>query len=897
MKALRRKITIILFVFLQLAFFSCSTKKNTVASRAFHNLTAYYNIYYNALDSYKSGLKRIEDGLDYNFDDILPIFYYTDETAIGMVSTDMDRALRKSSKLITRHSIKAKPKKKKGPLSQKDREFLNKKEYNKFIDEGYLLVGKARVYKKEYAQALQTFSYVKNQFPGDDSEQEAYIWIARIYIEQGEYKNAEDILISLEENRNFPKKLNDELYATFARLYLVQDNYKDAVTNLELALESTKTKELKIRYTYIIAQLYQKTEAFDNALTYYQKVLRMSPKYEFVFNAQVSMASSVDQNTDNKEVKKQLLKMLKDDKNIDFQDQIYYGLAEMAYRENNLTQALEYYHLSVATSKTNLNQKGISYLRLASIYFDKAKYNLSKAYFDSTLTTIESNYPNYEELYSQTQNLTKLVTQLYIVENQDSLQRIAALPEAQRNAIINGIIDKINKEEERLKEEEAARRMDIQTFNQNRYNPLLNTTESSKWYFYNQSTISYGQNEFKLKWGSRKLEDNWRRKNKRANLSLDEIIEEQKLEDLTDPKANLNKKTKEYYLVDLPLSDSLMKISKQKVEEALYTVGEIYKNDFQNFDAAIESFLEFNRRFPYSEYTIMSYYYLYQMHNLRNDIQQADLYKNLIINKYPKSKYASFLIDPDYFKKIDQEKQNVETFYQQTYNSFVTGEYNQVINFVEYANTNYKESDLLPKFNYLKTMATGHIKSVDVFKKELETFIAAYPKTEESEHAKEFLEMVKVQEVKIALGYELSEEDTLTVGEEIETTVNYVYKEFEKHLFFMIYAKKDVNFNQLNFSFVSFNVDFFLDDNLIISPEEFNNQYALILVKEFKNAELAKAYLSKINEEKERLLNEVISSDYRFLIISQSNYNLFIESKSLAGYLKFFQSNYSENKQ
>ena len=103
---------IFISVILVATVFSCSTKKNTAFRRFYHNTSAHYNVYFNGYESYKEGVKKIEDMQD-NYTVLLPIYKSETEQAKGTVNSEMDRAIKKSAKMIKLHSITAKPQKKK----------------------------------------------------------------------------------------------------------------------------------------------------------------------------------------------------------------------------------------------------------------------------------------------------------------------------------------------------------------------------------------------------------------------------------------------------------------------------------------------------------------------------------------------------------------------------------------------------------------------------------------------------------------------------------------------------------------------------------------------------------------------------------------------------------------
>jgi tetratricopeptide (TPR) repeat protein len=373
---------------------SCSTEKNTSMTRAYHNLTARYNIFFNGNESFKKGLNRIEDTYDNDFTHILPIFLFSDESMASSIAPDMDRTIQKATKVITLHSITAKPEFKDGPQSQKDKDFYAQNEFNKHVPSNYLLMGKAYLYKHDLHLALETFKFVLSEYPYDDVIYEAQVWRARTHILLKEYMEAEDILEVLTGTVEFPQKLRSDLYATVADLYMQQGEYERAIEPLTRALEGVRNKEQQIRYTYIVAQLHQ--EAGDPALAseYYRKVIKMNPPYEFSFNARINQASVFMAGSDNaKEIKDELRKMLKDDKNAEFKDQIYYAQGNVAFREGNIDEAIGLYKLSSAVSTSNTQQKTTTCLKLADIYYERQNYEMADSYYDSAAVYLTDEYP------------------------------------------------------------------------------------------------------------------------------------------------------------------------------------------------------------------------------------------------------------------------------------------------------------------------------------------------------------------------------------------------------------------------------------------------------------------------------------------------------------------------
>ncbi|MBE0655035.1 MAG: tetratricopeptide repeat protein, partial [Bacteroidales bacterium] len=511
-----------------------------------------------------------------------------------MVSSDMNRALEKSTKVIAMHSITAKPDMKRGAQTDRQKAFYNKKEYNKWVDEIYVLMGKAYVFRNEYLVANQSLRKMIADFPGEETIYEAMIWLARSFNELKEYREAEKILIALTDEKDLPEKLEHELYATYADHYIKQMQYEKAIPWMEKSVEEVRKKHYKVRFTYILAQLYQETGNIQKTVETYRKVIRMNPPYEMTFNAKINMASSFEAGSGKgKEIRSLLAKMLKDDKNIDFQDQIYYALGNIALKEENKEEAIRNFRLSAEKSVSNPNQKGLSFVALGDIYYNIPDYRLSQAYYDSSLQNIARDYLDYEVLAAKARSLNHLVEHSSVAELEDSLQLLASLPESARFAAIDRIIEEVVKKEEEERKRKQDEMLDMQygmtMGNSNTQAGRTNT--GGAWYFYNMNAKGFGQPEFRMIWGNRNLEDNWRRKNKQSI----EIIEQPEDGEIADSASQqsakvLNNKSREFYLKDIPLTDSAMEISSQRLEVALYNMGLVYRNELMDTDEAIASF-------------------------------------------------------------------------------------------------------------------------------------------------------------------------------------------------------------------------------------------------------------------------------------------------------------------
>ncbi len=392
--------------------YSCSTKKNTWSRRAYHNVSTHYNIWWNGNEAFKAGKSTLNNSVSDNYTSILPVYNYGTPEEARKIYSDMDRAIEKAGVAIPRHSM-----------------YFSKKEYNKWIDDCYLLIGKAQFYKQDYTNSRRTMEYLMNEYEGKPTELEAALWESRGFLQQKRY---EDVVAQGEKleailaKQKVPYKIQREIPLLYADYYIQTANYEAAKTNLKQGLALASNPKLKARINFILGQIAQKEGNFAQATDYYSKVIKSSAPFEMVFNAQINLAKSFDiYSGDKAGLQKQLKRMLRDSKNNEYYDQIYYALAELALLDKNDSLVMQYLTKSVATSVKNNYQKSTSALQLADLFFKKQNYEMAAMYYDTTLQTLPLEHPDYIAISTRTNTLSELVRNLQVVQYEDSLQRLA----------------------------------------------------------------------------------------------------------------------------------------------------------------------------------------------------------------------------------------------------------------------------------------------------------------------------------------------------------------------------------------------------------------------------------------------------------------------------------------
>lgn len=880
----------------------CKTNKNTFIHRGYHNLTARFNGYYYATESIKEGEDKIRTSYKYDYDRLLPVFLVPSNETAKATFPEFDKAIKKSSNCIQRHTIKDK---------KKGTEITTA---GRWIDNNWNVIGISHFYKREFFSGIEAFEYVIRSYKSRD-KYKALIWLARSYNEIGAPSQAEPVIGVLKEDKKISKYAKKELPAVQADYYLKRGMYKEAEAALINALKggesknknafsdfmallkSRPSKKTRARYSFILAQLYEEKKENRKAIQYYQKVISLKPDYDLVFNAKIKQARLYDLKSGNiAKVKRELLKMTRDVKNTEYLDVIYYTLGEISEREKDENQAIVNYKLSVKNSTQNPKQKALSYLKLGEISFEQANYTAAGGYYDSTMITLPKDYKDYLVISKRKETLETLIGYIKTIQREDSLQYVAKMNETDRTRFIEKMIKRIEEEEERKKEEQEA--LQAQNDNPN-YNPNgvpnngmpnIGNGQKGDWYFYNQTTLSFGLNDFIKKWGNRKLEDNWRRSQKaltfesQSNTPDDSIAQNSVAPKNTTAK---DKKSVEYYLTDLPLNDSLLKKSDKTIIDAYYNLASTYKEELNNNKKAIATFEELNKRYSDHKYKLSTYFQLYRIFTSVKNQSQADYYKNKLLNEYPNSEYAQIIKNPKYIADKNAQKGEVELFYTDTYNEYIasnfTGAYNKCLE----SENKFGKNDFAGKFAFIKAMCIGKLKGADSLEMALKKVQVFYPKDPVTKQVQDILEVL----------YNMKHPNEAT-GEasHINKADTFSLDLSAQHFVVAIYPDDANIVNDFKNSLSNYNTDFYGNENLNTSSSLFGSSEQVTIIKAFKNAQSALEYIDNLKKDKTVFSGKIKVESFILMAISADNIPRLFRKKQASYYQPFYDDHYKLQK-
>ncbi|MDV7186704.1 hypothetical protein R3X25_05370 [Lutibacter sp. TH_r2] len=705
---------------------SCSTKKDAFLNRSFHSINTKYNVLFNGKEAFRIGLEQLNQNYQDNYWERLPIEpLKVEELGLPGMKQDVDnspqefgKAEEKAVKAIQKHSM-----------------LIARQERNSQIDDAYLLLGKSRYYSKRFVPALEAFNYAITNYRRASLIGETRIWQAKTHIRLRNPEQAIENLTYLLKNDNLEDEIKEAAHTAMAMAYTETDSIHKVVEHLLKSVETTNNKEQTARNLFVLGQVYRENKILDTSNIAFQRILELKKApYKYKIHAQLEIAkNALEVDSLNSGVIVKLEKLAKNRDNRQYLDAIYYQLGQLKSEKDTAT-AIDYYKKSIANSSKADYQKELSYQALGDIYFDKAQFISAGAYFDSILQiSTDTNSKRIRRLKRKREKLNEVIAFETIAKNNDSILKIVAMSKEEQNTFFTNYVEKLKKEAEEQQQKQINTGSSIVSSNTNKYN-----SGSGKWYFYNNATVGFGQQEFRRVWGDRPLEDNWRLSDKtvfnsnNTNTPLEKILTDEEKFDV------------EYYLKNIP--SDLAKIDSIKVDRnnAYYNLGIIYKEQFKENELAInklETLLDFE---PSKEIELPTKYHLYKIYQETN-ASKAETLKTDITTNFSSSKYAQIIINPiEYLNKNDDEnspeKHYVEIFYE-----YKDENYDSVIEKATAAITKYQDQPILPKFELLKAYAIGKKEGLNAFSEALDFVAMNYPNTEEGKKALEVVNSIKAK--------------------------------------------------------------------------------------------------------------------------------------------------------
>ncbi|MGM9713583.1 MAG: tetratricopeptide repeat protein [Prevotella sp.] len=903
---------------------SCSTQKNTPSSRWWHSFNARYNTYYNASLAYIDASLEKENGNKDNFTETLPLYAVSYKQSREIGKGNYETAITKSKKAIRRHSIKKRPVwTKKRKKTERDIEWLNRKEYNPFLWKAWMLMGRAQFHSGAFDEAAATFSYMSRLYKTQPAIYgKARAWLAKCYIEQDWMYDAEDVIRNMRRD-SIDWRARKEWDYTLADYYLHTGQADSAALYMRRVVKHEMRKKQRAREWYILGQIYTLSGKYPEAYDAYRHVIRQNPPYELEFNARISM-TEVMPGLKAKNKIGRLKRMARSDKNKDYLDQVYYALGNIYMAEHDTANAINSYEKGLKLATRSGIEKGVLSCTLANLYWDMERFSDARRCYTEAIGLLDGEREGYDALALRSKTLDELCPHTEAIHLQDSLQSLAKMSEKERNEAIDRVIEALKKKEreERAAQLDAASGMAGNTGGQTaatQNTPAGGTQtqaqpgqKTSVWYFYNPMAVQQGKQAFQRQWGKRPEEDNWRRINKTVVSAIagngvaentDEAISE--TDDAgdsaveTSDSVNNDPHKREYYLAQIPFTEEQVTASNLLLSEALFNAGVILKDKMDNLTLSERHLLRLADNFPSYEKMPDAHYHLFLLYSRRGDTARASRYKQKLAENYPSSEWTKLICDPHYVENALYGPHIEDSLYAQTYEAFRNDDTEVVSRNAHISQTRYPDGANRPKFIFLSGMTRLSMNDVDSCIHAMENIVGDYPESEVAPIAGMIINGVKAGRTLHARHYDVGgiwERRAATDdGGSDSTSYRFSPNTDEEFCFLMTYSPDSLaqagGENRLLYDISRHNFTSYLVRNFDIELEPYGQMHRL-QIRGFRNIDEARAYARSLYATKPLL--PLLERSHN-IIISLSNLALLGQQLSYNDYDRFYQDSIGEN--
>ena len=898
----------------------CSTQKNTAKSRWWHSFNARYNTYFNGAQAYIDGSEEKEKSNKDNFTEIIPLYAVGNKASREIGKGNFDKAIEKSQKAIKLHSIKHRPEwTKKRRKTEKDLEWLNRKEYNPFLWKAWMLMGRSQFHKGAFDEAASTFSYMSRLYQTQPAIYgRARAWLAKCYIEQDWIYDAEDVIRNMQRD-SIHRNAQKEWDYAYADYYIHTGDYEQAIPYLRKVIKHEMRNKQKAREYFLLGQLEAAVGHKDLAYKAYKRVCRLNPPYEVEFNARIAMTEVLASGQAKKMIS-QLKRMARSDNNKDYLDQVYYAMGNIYLAQNDTAKAIGAYEKGNEKATRSGIEKGVLLLKLGDLYWAKEKFSDAQRCYGEAIGLLDKERDDYEQLSYRSKVLDELAPFTDAVHLQDSLQALAKMDEKERNEAIDRVIEALKKKEKEEKrkqaEENAQQVMQRNGATGNRNTPQTNTPQvgqqqNGKWYFYNQMAVVQGKQTFEKQWGKRENVDNWQRVNKTVvagmggNGEMAELTQEQldsiaqveaiqdSLEQVKDSAQNDPHK-REYYLAQIPFTEEQLLASNLILEDGLYNSGVIFKDKLDNLPLGEKALRRLTDQYPDYENMADVYYHLFLLYNRKGEPAIADTYVEKLKEEFPESQWTGILSDP-YFKENAIFGEHMEdSLYAATYDAFKGDRYDEVRGNSHISEERFPLGANRDKFIFINGLGKLNDGDGDGCLADMTTLVEKFPQSKLAEMAGMIINGVKAGKQlhggKFDLGDVWSRRSVVLSDSDSINARQFTNDRNIDFVFMVAYKPDSVNENQLLYELARYNFTSYMVRNFDITIEQDDYGLHLMQVSGFRNFDEALQYARELYQQ-ENIVRRLGKS--RSYVISEQNKPLLGKQFSYDDYDAFYTKHFA----
>lgn len=672
-------------------------KKFNYSRRLYQNTVTHYNYFFNANTKLNNIIARAKASFKDDFTQLLPFYNYTLDGTFKD-KDQLDSIVYKCNAAILLHDLR-----------------------NDWIDDVYLLLGKAYLFRKNFDSADHVFQYINYIYaPKDDgydiplgsnasntngvftiatvekkgllnkistrpaSRNESFIWKVRNDLEQDKVIEASSLLSILKSDPNFPARLQTDLHEMIAYSFYKQQIYDSAAWHLERALDNAADIGERSRWEFLCGQLYKLGKSDSAAVTMFTRAVRhtIDPFMDMYARLNyISLLSTSKKENALQENLNELYKLAKRDKFENYRDIIYYTAALLQLQQKNTKVAINNLSKSIQYSVDNPVQKQKAFLLLADLYYDTKSFTVAYATYDS----VQTNYisANEKEKVDLRKPALKTISEnLSTIHLQDSLIYLSGLTETERMAAVKKIYRQLRKEQG-LKDSSNSY---FDNLNTNQANTNLFSNTNAEFYFSNSTVKLQGLKDFKSRWGNRSNTDNWRRESSfnKPGLNNGNIFAIDVDQQTSGQQKDTIKRvfSIEELLSKIPLTREKTAEANKLIANALYENGTIFQNKLEEYESAAASYDELLRRYPDFKFAEKATFNLASCYLTKGVTNKFDSLKTVLNTRFSDGIWAYKINKGEFLNGNDSTvtvtgftKEYIARQYENIYNLFIEGNF------------------------------------------------------------------------------------------------------------------------------------------------------------------------------------------------------------------------------
>ncbi len=899
----------------------CASEKNTAKTRWWHSFNTRYNVYFNGSEAYIEGSLEKENGNQDNYTELLPLYTVGNKSSRDLGKGNFDKAILKAEKAIKLHSIKRRPEwNKTRRKTERDLEWLSRREYNPFLWKAWMLMGRSQFHEGDFDGAISTFSYMSRLYSTQPAIYgRARAWLAKSYVENDELYGAEDVIRNMMRD-SIDWRAQKEWDYTLADYYIRTGDYQTAIPYLRKVIKHEMRKKQRAREWFLMGQLEAELGHTDLAYKAFSKVIAQNPPYQLEFNARIAR-TEVMAGRQSKKMISQLRRMAASDNNKEYLDQVYYAIGNIHLSQGDTLQAISAYEKGNEKATRSGIEKGVLLLKLGDIYWNREQYNDAQRCYGEAIGLLDKERSDYEQLSQRSRVLDELVPYTDAIHLQDSLQALARMPEADRNAAIDRVIAALKKKEKEERDRQAeAEAQEVMQKNGAMGNAqagpatpqIPGQQQGGAWYFYSPMAVQQGRQQFQRLWGKRQNQDNWQRANTTVVASADQgmgddlanLTDEQRdsvlrAEQVADSLSQIADSAKndphkrEYYLAQIPFTPEQVEASNQEIMAALYNSGVIFKDRLDNLPLSQKAFERLTTQYPSYEKMDDAWYHLFLLRSRQGRHREAAAYVDSLKARFPESQWTLVLSDP-YFVQNAREGAHIEdSLYTATYEAFKADRYEEVYTNARLSSERFPLGANRDKFLFIGGLSKLNNGQGDACVDDMKTLVEKYPQSELAEMAGMIVNGVsqgrRLHGGKFDLGSVWDRRSVVLADSDSIKTRTFSNERNTNFVFMMVYHPDSVDQNKLLFQLARYNFASYLVRDFDIAIEDVDGMGRMTIAG-FRSYDEVRQYATQLLRQ-ESVVRQMGKA--RPVIISEENLPLLGTNFSYDDYSAFYNKHFA----